>query len=154
MAAQEYQAPESVSRLQQRAYLVGGIALLVSIFGAVRTPELFFPSYLMSFMLILGLTVGSLGLLMLQHLTGGHWGIIIRRPLESATRALPLMVVAFLPIAIFGMKYLYSGHEDEKGWLNAPATGEGALSDFQKSYLTTGFGFHARGSSISPSGSR
>ena len=143
MAAQEYQAPESVSRLQQRAYFVGGVALLVSIFGAVRAPELFFPSYLMSFLLILGLTVGSLGLLMLQHLTSGHWGIIIRRPLESATRALPLMVITFLPIAIFGMKYLYMGHGEGKGWLNAPATGEGALSDFQKTYLTSS-GFYTR----------
>jgi hypothetical protein len=140
MPAQEYQAPESVSRLQWRAYFVGGFALLLSITGAVRTPELFYPSYLMSFLLILGLTVGSLGLLTLQHLTSGHWGIIIRRPLESATRALPLMAVAFLPIAFFGMKYLYSGHGDDKGWLNAPPTGEGALSNFQKSYLTqTGF---------------
>src|SRR5256885_11556356 len=136
MAAQEYQAPESVGRLQQRAYFVGGVALLVSIFGAVRAPELFFPSYLMSFLLILGLTVGSLGLLMLQHLTSGHWGIIIRRPLESATRALPLMVITFLPIAIFGMKYLYMGHGEEKGWLNAPATGEGALSVFRNTYFT------------------
>jgi len=34
----------------------------------------------MSFLLILGLTVGSLGLVMLQHLVSGHWGIIIRRP--------------------------------------------------------------------------
>jgi len=143
MAAQEYQAPESVSRLQQRAYFVGGIALLVSMFGAVRAPELFFPSYLMSFLLILGLTVGSLGLLMLQHLTSGHWGIIIRRPLESATRALPLMVITFLPIAIFGMKYLYMGHGEHKGWLNSPASGEGALSDFQKTYLTTS-GFYTR----------
>ena len=143
MAAQEYQAPESVSRLQQRAYFVGGIALLVSMFGAVRAPELFFPSYLMSFLLILGLTVGSLGLLMLQHLTSGHWGIIIRRPLESATRALPLMVITFLPIAIFGMKYLYMGQGEHKGWLNAPASGEGALSDFQKTYLTTS-GFYTR----------
>ncbi len=130
MAAQEYQAPESVSRLQQRALIVGAVALLVSILGARSTPELFYPSYLMSFLLILGLTVGSLGLVMLQHLTSGHWGIIIRRPLESATRTLPLMAIAFLPIALFGMHYLYSGHGNEKGWLNAPATGEGALSDF------------------------
>jgi hypothetical protein len=44
------------------------------------------------------------------------------------------------------MRYLYSGHGDEKGWLNAPSTGEGALSDFQKSYLTTQgiFGFYGR----------
>ncbi len=146
MSAPEYTAPESVSRLQQRAFLVGGVALLVSILGAMRTPELFYPSYLMSFMLVLGLTVGSLGLLMLQHLVSGHWGIIIRRSLESATRTLPLMVLAFLPIVLFGMHHLYAGHGDEKGWLNAPPTGEGALSDFQKGYLTTHgiFGFYGR----------
>ncbi len=102
MAAQEYQAPESVGRLQQRALIIGGVALLVSIFGAVRSPGDFYQSYLVSFLLILGLTVGSLGLVMLQHLTSGHWGIIIRRPLEAATRTLPLMAIAFLPIALFG----------------------------------------------------
>ena len=136
MAVQEYPAPESVNRLQTRAFGVGAIALLLAIFGAVRSPETFFPSYLMSFLLVLGLALGSLGLVMLQHLTSGHWGIVIRRPLESATRTLPLLAIAFLPIAIFGMRYLYTGHGHEKGWLNAPASGEGALSNFQKSYLT------------------
>ena len=143
MAVHQYQAPESVSRLQQRALAVGGIALVLAISGALRSPEKFYQSYLMSFMLVLGLAVGSLGLVMLQHLTSGHWGIIIRRPLESATRTLPLLVVFFLPIALFGMKYLYSGHDTEKGWLNAPASGEGALSNFQKSYLTS-HGFYIR----------
>jgi hypothetical protein len=143
MAVQEYQAPESVSRLQLRAFGVGGVALLLAILGALRSPETFYPSYLMSFMLVLGLALGSLGLVMLQHLVTGHWGIIIRRPLESATRTLPLLVVFFLPIALFGMRYLYSGHDNEKGWLNAPASGEGTLSDFQKSYLTTQ-GFYIR----------
>jgi hypothetical protein len=143
MAAQEYQAPESVNRLQLRAFGVGAVALVLAILGALRSPETFYPSYLMSFMLVLGLALGSLGLVMLQHLVTGHWGIILRRPLESATRTLPLLVVFFLPIALFGMKYLYSGHDNEKGWLNAPASGEGALSDFQKSYLTTQ-GFYIR----------
>lgn len=146
MAVQEYAAPESVSRLQTRAFGVGAIALMLAIYGAIRSPEAFFPSYLMSFLLFLGLALGSLGLVMLQHLTSGHWGIIIRRPLESATRTLPLMAVAFLPIAIFGMRYLYTGHGEDKGWLNAPPSGEGALSDFQKSYLTThgALGFYGR----------
>jgi hypothetical protein len=132
MAAQEYQAPESVGRLQQRALFIGGVALLVSILGAVRAPELFYPSYLMSFLLILGLTVGSLGLLMLQHLTSGHWGIIIRRPLESATRTLPLIAAFFLPILFFGMKYLYGA------WLNPEALEKEPLSQFQQTYLTGG----------------
>src|SRR5215475_13118355 len=136
MAVQEYPAPESVSRLQTRAFGVGAIALLLAIYGAIHSPQTFFASYLMSFLLVLGLALGSLGLVMLQHLTSGHWGIIIRRPLESATRTLPLLVIAFLPIAIFGMPYLYNGNGDDKGWLNAPASGEGALSEFQKSWLT------------------
>src|SRR5260221_13063995 len=107
MAAQEYHAPESISRLQQWALLIGGVALLVSILGAVRSPGDFYQSYLMTFLLFLGLTVGSLGLVMLQHLTIGHWGIIIRRPLQSATRTLPLIAAFFLPILLFGFKYLY-----------------------------------------------
>jgi len=73
----------------------------------------------------------------LQHLTGGNWGIVIRRPLESATRVLALVAVLFVPI-FFGMKYLYTA------WLNAPPAGhEGALSDFQRSYLTLN-GFRVR----------
>jgi hypothetical protein len=137
MAAQEYPAPESVGRLQQRAFTVGGIALLLSILGVVRSPAPFYQSYLMSFMLILGLTLGSLGLLMLQHLTGGHWGIIIRRSLESATRTLPLILVFFLPIVFFGMKYLYGA------WLDPEELRKEPLSKFQQSYLTAG-GFQVR----------
>jgi hypothetical protein len=75
------------------------------------------------------LSLGSLGLLMLQHLTGGDWGILIRRPLESATRVLWLVLAFFLPIPFFGMKYLYSA------WLS-PKTGEGPLSPLQQAYLT------------------
>jgi hypothetical protein len=132
MTGQNYKAPESVARLQQRALTVGGIALLVSILGAVRSPGPFYQSYLMSFMLILGLTLGSLGLLMLQHLTGGQWGIIIRRSLESAVRTLPLIAAFFLPIAFFGMKYLYGA------WLNPEELKKEPLSDFQRTYLTAG----------------
>src|SRR5207248_1522528 len=130
MAEQQYSAPESVTRLQQRAFVVGAVALGLATFGALRSPETFYPSYLMSFLLVLGLALGSLGLVMLQHLTSGHWGIIIRRPLESATRTLPLLVVLFLPIAISGMKYLY------RAWLDPEELHKEPLSKFQQGYLT------------------
>jgi hypothetical protein len=50
---------------------------------------------------------------MLQHLTGGGWGLVIRRVLEAATRTLPLVVVLFLPI-ILGAQWLYpwTHHEE------------------------------------------
>jgi len=130
MNAQDYAAPESVAKLQQRALIAGVIGVLLCIVGYVKSPANFLHSYLLAFIFVLGLSLGSLGLLMLQHLTGGHWGIIIRRPLESATRALPLVLVLFLPI-FFGMRYLYSI------WMTAPSSGEGSLSEFQRSYLTT-----------------
>jgi hypothetical protein len=136
MMAQEYKAPESVGRLQQRALIAGVIGVVLCIFGFVKSPESLLHSYLPAFMFILGLSLGSLGLLMLQHLTGGMWGIVIRRPLESATRALPLVFVLFAPI-FFGIRHLYGA------WLNAPATGDGRLSDFQQHYLTAEW-FHIR----------
>jgi len=136
MTAQDYMAPESVGRLQQRALGVGIVGLVACgiclLLYRDKFADRFFQSYLIAFMFVLGLSLGSLGLLMLQHLTGGHWGIMTRRPLESATRVLPVVAILFLPIAIFGMKHLYGE------WLNAPPTGEGSLSNLQKSYLTSG----------------
>jgi len=129
MTAQDYKAPESVGRIQQTAFTVGGVALVIAFIGLFLSPAQFFRSYLMSYMLILGLTLGSLGLVMLQHLTGGHWGIIIRRPLESAMHTLPLMLILFIPI-ISGMNYLYGA------WLDPEKVREEPLSKFQQSYLT------------------
>lgn len=139
MIAKDYSAPGSVDRLQRGGWGIGGIALVLALVGAVTSPGKFYQSYLFSYLLVLGLTVGSLGLLMLQHLTGGHWGIVIRRPLEAASRNIWLVLVLFLPV-VLGMKYLYSGNGIEPGWLNAPKTGMRALSAFQQKYLTpTGF---------------
>src|SRR6202048_4826482 len=136
MTAQEYRTPDSVGRLQRNALVAGGIAVILCIIGAIKSPQIFFPSYLMAYMLILGLALGSLGLLMLQHLTGGQWGIVIRRPLESATRTLPLLAILFLPI-VFGMKYLYGA------WLDPERVHEEPLSNLQQSYLTA-HGFYIR----------
>jgi hypothetical protein len=136
MTAQDYRAPASIDRIRQRALFAGVVGLVICVIGIVKAPDRFFPSYLLAFMFVLGLSLGSLGLLMLQHLTGGNWGIIIRRPLESATRALALVAVLFVPI-FFGMKHLYAA------WLNAPASGEGSLSEFQRTYFTAN-GFRTR----------
>jgi hypothetical protein len=125
MNAQNYTAPPSVSRLQQRAMLVGVIALTLAMIGAFRNPAQFFRSYLVGYLFALGIALGSLGLVMLQHLSGGHWGIVIRRPLESATRTLPLLAILFLPLTL-GLRKIYI-------WTGPM---ERPLSRFQMKYLT------------------
>ena len=69
-------------------------------------PEHFFAAYLVGYLFWLGIALGSMGLTMLHHLTGGSWGLVIRRPLEAGAATVPLLALLFLPIA-FGMPTLY-----------------------------------------------
>ncbi|MFA5911800.1 MAG: hypothetical protein WC815_23720 [Vicinamibacterales bacterium] len=90
----------------------------------------FYQAYLVAYTFWMGVALGSLALLMVQHLSGGVWGVVLRRPFEAAVRTIPFMAVLFLPI-VFGMHSLYE-------W-----THESALTDpilMQKAaYLNTPF---------------
>jgi hypothetical protein len=136
MNAQDFKAPVNVNRAQTLGWMIGGIALVLAVVGAVTAPDKFIRAYLFSYLFVLGLTLGSLGLLMLQHVTGGRWGVVIRRPLEAASRNIWLMLVLFVPI-VWGMRYLYNGNGTDLGWMNSPKTGEHALTAWQQGYLTT-----------------
>ena len=88
------------------ALLVGAVFTLLLVIGAFFDRGQFFHAYLVGFVFWTGITLGSLALLMLQHLTGGAWGLVIRRVLEASTQTLPLMLILFVPI-IFGLKQIY-----------------------------------------------
>lgn len=99
-------------RWQQRLFLIGVVALVVCIIGAFFTPDQFFRSYLWCYTFYVGVTVGCLALYMLQYLTGGAWGMVIRRQCESATKTLPLLVLLFIPIIIgIPRLYIWSHHD-------------------------------------------
>jgi len=88
------------------ALAVGALFFGLFVFGSLVDRAQAFHAYLVGFIFWMGITLGSLALLMLQHLTGGAWGLIIRRVLEAATRTLPLMLILFLPI-LFGLNQIY-----------------------------------------------
>lgn len=83
------------------------VSLVAGIAGYMANPEAMFRSYLTGFMMAGGLPVAFLALLMLHHLVGGEWGVILRRMLEAGSRAIPYMAVLILPIAFFMMPTLY-----------------------------------------------
>ena len=91
---------------QRRALLVGGIATVICAIAAFFLPDQFFRAYLSAYAFWLGVSLGSLAILMLYHLTGGAWGYLIRRILEAQMSTLPLMLVLFIPLA-FGLSHLY-----------------------------------------------
>ena len=88
------------------ALVVGAVFSALLVFGLLIDRAQFFQAYLVGFIFWIGITLGSTALLMLQHLTGGAWGLIIRRVLEAATRTLPLMLILFLPI-LLGLNRIY-----------------------------------------------
>ncbi len=98
--------PAELGRLRGLALLVGLIALGLCAVGAFADAQHFFRSWLFAYMFWVGLTLGCLGMVMLSHLTGGEWGVIMRRFGETAFLNLPLMLLFFLPL-ILGYKYLF-----------------------------------------------
>lgn len=129
-------APEIAHVMYQRALTVGllfgAVSLILAIFPDTRTQ--FFHSYLLGFMFWLGISLGSMAFLMIQHLTGGAWGMVLRRPLEAAIKVLPLMAVLFAPLVV-GVPHLYSGDAQSHGWFNAVRS-DGHLWDLSREYMT------------------
>ncbi len=115
---------------QSPLLIAGVVGLAVSVIGWVIEPTQFYQSYLMAYMLWLGVTLGCLALGMIHQLSGGAWGVVIRRPIGAAARTLPLITLLFVPI-VLGMGHLYSwshasvlAHDEalqaKHGYLNVP----------------------------------
>jgi hypothetical protein len=98
--------PPIVKTIARRSLVVGVVFGVVAIIGAFMRPEEFYRAYLLGFMCWLGVALGSMAILMIRHLTGGGWGMVIRRILGAAMRTLPLLALLFIPI-ILGMHRLY-----------------------------------------------
>ena len=114
-----------------RGLIVGIVFTVFLLIGAFIGRDQFFHAYLVGFIFWIGITLGSLALLMLQHLTGGAWGLVIRRVLEASTRTLPLMLILFIPI-IFGLKQIYP-------WTNQALMHETAALTQKARYLNPSF---------------
>jgi hypothetical protein len=99
-------APPELDRFQRGALIVGIIGLVILGAGAFFSPDQFFRSYLMAYVFWVGVALGSFALLMVQHMSGGAWGLVIRRLLEGATRTFPLLAILFIPVAL-GVGFLY-----------------------------------------------
>ena len=112
MEARAYEAPP-LARYARLALVTGIAALGLCAIGGFFSPAQFFHSYLFAYMFWAGIALGCLAIVMLQYLTGGAWGLVLRRVLESGTRTLPLVALLFLPI-LFGLGRLYEwSHADE-----------------------------------------
>ncbi len=131
LRAQSFQAPPDIDRLMRNAGVLGVIGLIATVIGALTNPEQFFRSYLVGYLFVLALPLGSLVLMMVHYLSGGAWGLAVRRPFEAASRTLPLMALLFIPV-ILGMHSLYE-------WTHADVVANDPIIRYKTPYLNQGF---------------
>jgi hypothetical protein len=101
-----YTPPADIDARRSRALVVGIVALVICGAGFAMNRNEFFRAWLIGYMLWLSVALGSMGLMMIHHLSGGAWGMVVRRAWEASSRTLPLLTVLFIPIAL-GMGDLY-----------------------------------------------
>jgi len=114
--ATDFAVPAAVEKIRSRSMVVGVGGAVLALIGYVTAPDQFFRAYLLAFMLWLGVSLGSLGLLIIIHLTNGRWGLVIRRILEAAAKNFWFMAILFVPLCA-GIPHLYP-------WASAAARSE------------------------------
>lgn len=126
--------PPVVKTIAQRSLIVGVVFGIVAVILAVMRPDEFYRAYLLGFMCWLGVALGSMAILMIRHLTGGGWGMVIRRILGAAMRTLPLLALLFIPV-ILGLHKLYLWAQPLEQIADKHLREH--LEDITKTYLTT-----------------
>ncbi|MBK5292838.1 MAG: hypothetical protein JJE04_14340 [Acidobacteriia bacterium] len=124
-------ASMDLAGMRRKALLVGGIALAASAPGLMADPEQFFRSYLVAYLYWAAIPTGCLALLMLHHLVGGEWGIVIRRMLEAGTRTFLLVLLLLAPV-LLNLPRLYI-------WARPDVVAHDKLLQHKAAYLNTGF---------------
>ena len=104
----ETRSPETtgIARAQFPSLILGVVGLVACAIGAFMDAPSFYKAWLPAWLFWFEIAAGGLAILMLQYVTGGEWGLLIRRPLGAAARTLPLLAVLFIPIVI-GLHHVY-----------------------------------------------
>ena len=132
MTADTYNPPESLSGFQSKAMIAAAVGAVLAVVGFMMSGlDRFYEAYLVAWVYWTGVGLGSLALLMLQHLSGGAWGVVIRRILEAAARTLPVMAILGVPI-LLGMGHLYH-------WTDADVAAADPMIRDKAAYLNVPF---------------
>ena len=101
-------APEFVAAWRIRALIIAAVFAIISLVFLLTHEgrNHLLRAYLMGTMTSFNFVGGALAWLLVQYLSGGKWGLILRRPLEAMTRTWWVVALMMLPI-LFLMPHLY-----------------------------------------------
>jgi hypothetical protein len=100
---QDYRLPAD-SFLATTAWKVSAalavVGLLGSLAGLAANPNRFGYSYLFGFFVVTTLMLGAMFMVLIQHMTAGHWGVTSRRIFEMFMAGAPVILVLALPMLV------------------------------------------------------
>ncbi len=126
-------APDFVAAWRLRALIIAVVFALISLVfvGTAEGRAHLLRSYLMGSMTAFNFVGGALAFLLVQYLSGGKWGLILRRPLEAMTRTWWFVALLFVPV-LFLMKGLYLWAEYHTPSQTLSALQQGLISQEQQ----------------------
>ena len=130
VTANDCQPPADIARPRSVALGVAAVATLLAGVGGFMNPDQFFKSYLLGYLLMLGIACGCLGHCLLHHMSRGAWGLMLRRVWEAAIKTLPIVALLFIPI-LLGREHIYS-------WMK-PGAMDDPLLKVKEAYLNVPF---------------
>ncbi len=87
-------------KIQSRMLVVGLVCMAFWLCGFINQHDRAMFSYLYSYISIIGLALGSMIFVLLQHVSRAGWSISVRRIPEAAMATIPLFILLFIPIAL------------------------------------------------------
>ncbi len=119
MSNERMDTPQAVTKIRTLGLVALGVGAVGLVIAFLGDAEQGWRAYFLGNVYWVGMSLGCLGLLMIQHLTGGDWGVVMRRPLEAGAMTLGLMLVLFAPV-IFSHDALHALFP----WTHLEAVGE------------------------------
>ena len=110
------------------AAAVGVVGLAACAVSAALDRAAFFEGWLVTWLFLLGIALGSMAQVMIHELTAGDWGRVLRPPLEAAAATLPLIALFAVPLA-FGLPELFA-------WARPDAVAQSGALQAQAWWLT------------------
>jgi len=120
-------AVTGIGRAQVPALIAGVLGVAGAAFGFFTNAPEFYRAWLPAFLFWFMIAAGSIAVMCLQYVTGGEWGVLIRRPLGAASRTIPLFILFAIPL-VLGMPHVYV-------WANKAVVAHDQLLQQKQLYL-------------------
>lgn len=121
-------------RMLRVSALLGVIGLAASLILGMSTGDhwgRFLEAYLVNYVFFFSLAIGALFFVLIQHVTGATWSVVVRRLAEALAMNLPWFALLLIPI-LLGTRHLYH-------WSDPEVMAHDAMLQNKAAYLNSTF---------------